>query len=106
MLVIVKCITVMLSSSINAQFLDHFKSSLISQLIKSKSTYIQRLQRYLSWIVTSVFKAGSGSSCGHGVWFPSRFGGGCAGHAVVFPFIFVILNDLPSEILTPSISSL
>ena len=96
----------MLSSSINAQFLDHFKSSLISQLIKSKSTYIQRLQRYLSWIVTSVFKAGNGGCCGHGVWFPSRFGGGCDGHVGVFPFIFVILNDLPSEVLTPSISSL
>ena len=83
-----------------------FQIKLDFTINQSKSTYIQRLQRYWSWIVTSVFKAGNGGCCGHGVWFPSRFGGGCAGHVGVFPFIFVILNDLPSEVLTPSISSL
>ena len=57
---------VCLSSSFNIQFLDHFKSNSTSHFIKSKSGDFQKLLRYLSEIVTSVFKGVIGDSAGRG----------------------------------------
>ena len=44
-----------LSSSINTQFLDHFKSSCISHFIKGKSRDLQKLLKYFYGIANSVF---------------------------------------------------
>ena len=54
------------SSYINTQFLDHFKLNSTSQFIKDKSRDLQKLRRYLSGIVTSVFKGGIGGCSGCG----------------------------------------
>ena len=51
------------------------------------------LLRYLSGIVTSMFKADLDGCGGHDSWEPSGFGDSRAG---VFPVIFVLnSNDLP-----------
>ena len=59
--------------SINTQFFVHDKSSSISQFISGKSRNLQRVLRYLSGIVTSAFKAGTGGCGGHREWVPSGF---------------------------------
>ena len=67
MIVIKKAATVMLSiSSINTQIFDDFKSSTTSHFIKGKSKNLKKLLRYLSRIVTSVFKGGVGGYAGRG----------------------------------------
>ena len=82
MLVIIKTTPVMWSSSsINTQFFKNFKSCSVSQFIKGKSRNLQKLLRYLSGIVTSVFKGSIGSCTGCGGWDPFGFSGGCAGRA-------------------------
>ena len=52
------------SSFVNTQFPDPFKFSSTSQFIKGKSRDLQKLVRYLSGIVTSVFKDGIGDCAG------------------------------------------
>ena len=49
---------VMSSSSINTQFLVHFKSISISHLISGKSRDIQKLLKYFNGTTGSVFKGG------------------------------------------------
>ena len=75
------------------QYLVHNKSSSISQLIRGKSSDLQKLLRYLSGIVTSVFK---GSASGHGGRSPPSGGtDGCGGLISVFSIIFLLhLNYL------------
>ena len=94
MIVIKKAATVMLSiSSINTQIFDDFKSSTTSHFIKGKSKNLKKLLRYLSGIVTSVFKGGVGGYAGCGGWFPSWSRSGCAGRAgvaSVIPIIFFL----------------
>ena len=92
MLVITKFTPIMLLfCSINAQsFLDD-KSSSISQFINGKSRDLEKLLRYLSGIVISTCKVGTGGQ------FASPSFPGLSG---VFPTIFVLYsNDLPSEAL-------
>ena len=61
MLVIVKPILNMSSSSsIKTQFLWHFNSSSISQLINGKSTDLQKLLKSFNEKTASVFKFGIG----------------------------------------------
>ena len=80
------CFIIMMLNQYTVFFPD--KSSSISQFINVKSRSLQKLLRYLSWIVTSTFKVGTASL----FTFPSF--PGCGG---VFPTIFVLyLNDLPS----------
>ena len=82
MLVITKFTTIMLLfCSINTQYFAHDKSSYISQFINSKSRDLQKLLRYLSGIVTSTFKIGTGGR------FASLSIPGLSG---VFPTIFVL----------------
>ena len=96
----------------NTQSFVHGKSSFISEFISGKSRNPQKLLRYLSGIVTSTFKDGTGDCGGYTAWVSSGFCGGCGGRLGiygVFPTIFVLyLNDLLSEALssTSSISSL
>ena len=85
---------------INKQYFVHDKSSSISQFINGKLVDLQKLLRYLSGIVYSTLKVGTGGR------FASPSFPGISG---VFPTIFVLYsNDLPSEALssTSSISSL
>ena len=51
---------VMSLSSINTQFLVHFKSSPISHLISGKSRDIQKLLKYFNGTTGSVFKRANG----------------------------------------------
>ena len=101
MLVITKFTPVMLLfCSINTQSFVHDKPSSFSQFINDKSRDLQKLLRYLSGIVNSMCKVGTGGQ------FASPPFRGLSG---VFPTIFVLYsNDLPSEALssTSSISSL
>ena len=61
MLVITKFTPViLLFCSINTQSFVHYKLSSISQFINGKSGDFQKLLRYLSGIVTSAFKVGTG----------------------------------------------
>ena len=75
----------------------HDKSSSTLQLIKGKSSDLQKLLKYLSGIVTSTFNVGTGGHAGQSASpsFP-----GCAGLASAFLIIFVYLNDVPSEALS------
>ena len=96
----------LLLCSTNPQSFVHDKSSSISQLIRDKSRDLQKLLRYLSGIVTSLFQDGTGYCGGWSASssFPDR--GGLSGAP---PTIFVLYsNDLPSEAFssTLSISSL
>ena len=43
----------------NTQYLAHNKSSPTSQMSKGKSSDLQKILRYLSEIVTSMFKGGT-----------------------------------------------
>ena len=76
---------VIILCSDNTQSSVQDKSSSISQSINGKSRDLQTLLQYLSGIVTSTFKTGTGScgdSGGHGDnggWDPPRFGGACGG---------------------------
>ena len=82
MLVIIKFTTViLLFCSINTQSFVHDKSSSNSQFINGKSTYLQKLLRYLSGIVTSIFQVGTGGRFASPS-FPGLYG--------VFPTIFVL----------------
>ena len=73
------------------------------QFIKGKSRDSRKLLRYLSEIVTSVFKGDIGGCGCCGGLDPSGFGGASSSHAglaSIFTIIFVLyLNDLPSEAL-------
>ena len=55
----------LLLCSINTQSSVHDKSSTTSQLIISISSDLQKLLRYLSGIVTSTFKTGTGGCGGY-----------------------------------------
>ena len=100
----------------HGQSFVHDKSSSIAQFISFKSKNLQKLLRYLSGIVTSTFKAGTGGRGvrgGRGSWDPPVVSGGCGAHfgcaglCGVFPTIFVLyLNDLPSEALSSTSSVL
>ena len=59
---------IILCLSDSAQSSAHDKPNSISQFISSKSRNLQKLLRHLSGIVTSAFKAGTGS---RGCGFPS-----------------------------------
>ena len=79
---------VLLLCSPNTQSFVHDESSLISQLIKGKSRNLQKLQRYLSGIVTLLFQDVTG---GRGGWsayssFPGR-GGLSAASPIIFCFM-------------------
>ena len=64
-LVILKSMPVMLLlCSTNIQAFVHYKSSSTSQLLKGKSRDLQKLLRYLSGIMTSTFKVGTGGGRG------------------------------------------
>ena len=80
------------------------KSSTISQFIISKSRDPQKLIRYLSGIVTSALKNGTGGYAGRST--SSRFPG-CVSLSSVSVTIFVLYsNDLPSEALLLTSTSL
>ena len=75
------------------QSFAHDKSSSISQSISGKSRNLQKLLWYLSGIVTSLFKTGTGGCGGCVGWFPSWSGSGCDGLSGLcgdFPTIFVL----------------
>ena len=86
MLKIVKFMPVLLCSH-NIQSFAHNKSSSTFQLLKGKSSDFQKLLGYLSGIVTSMFKVGTGGCAGQ---LASPSFPGCAGLASVFPVIFVL----------------
>ena len=77
----------LLGCYINTQSFVHDKSSSISQFIHGKSRDLQKLLQYLSGIVTSTFKAGTGGCGGQFAHPPFP---GHAGLCVVFPTIFVL----------------
>ena len=90
-LVIIKPTPVIWSSSaINTQFLYHFKSR-STHFIKNKSRDLQKLLRYLSRIVTSVFNGGTGGCGGCGGWDPSGLTAGSAGRAGLASFFLLFL---------------
>ena len=75
------------SSSVSIKLLTHNESSPALQLIKGKSGDLQKLQKYLSWIVNSLIKGVIG---GHGGQYPPSGGTGChGGRTSVFRIIFV-----------------
>ena len=55
---------IFLLASINTKSFVHEKSNSTSQLIKGKSTALQKLLRYFSGIVTSTFKVDTGGCDG------------------------------------------
>ena len=84
--------------SIKTQSFVHNKSSSTSQFIKGKSRDLQKLLSYLSGIVTSTFKDGTGG-CADWSAFPGF--PGCGGRSGVSPIIFVLYsNGLPSDALS------
>ena len=96
MLVITKLTPVtLLSYFINTQSFFHDKSSSISQFIDGKSRDLQKLLRYLSGIVTSTFKFGTGSRFASPS-FPVFSG--------VFPTIFLYSNDLSFKAILSKLS--
>ena len=83
--------------SINTQLFAHAKSSSISHFINGKSRNLELLPRYLSGIVTSIFKVGTGGCVGQ---FTSPSFLIRTGLAHVFPITVVLkLISLPSESL-------
>lgn len=76
--------------STNKQAFVHYPSNSTSQLIKGKSSDLQKLIRCSSGKVTSVFKVGYG---GRDSWSRSSWETGARGGiTIAFPYIFV-LND-------------
>ena len=71
----------LLFCSINTQFFVHDKSSSISRFISGKSRDLKKLLRYLSGIVTSTYKVGTGGQ------FASPSFPGLSG---VFPTVFIL----------------
>ena len=92
-LVILKSMPVMLLlCSSNIQSFVHYKSSSTSQLLKGKSRDLQKLIRYLSGIMASTFKVGTGG--GRGGWLASPSLSDYAGLSSVFPVILLLyVND-------------
>ena len=76
-------------SSDNTRFFVYNISSSTLQLIWGKSSNLWKLLRYLSGIVTSLFKGGTGGRGGHGGWVSSGF---CAGCEVLFMFFLLFLS--------------
>ena len=87
----------LLKCFINTQSFVHNKSSSTSLFIKEKPRDLQKLIRYVSEIVTSMFKDGTGGWAG---WSASPGFLGCGGLSDVSASIFVLYsNDFPSETL-------
>ena len=70
---------------INTQPLSHDKSMSTWQFIKSNSRHLQKLLKYLSGVVTSMFKDGTG---GCACWFAFPVFLGCGGYSGVSLTIF------------------
>ena len=82
------------------------KSSFTLQLIKGKSSDLQKLLQYLNATVAFKFKISTGGHAGRSASLSFT---GCGGLSSVYPVIFVsYLNNQPSEasLLTLSTSSL
>ena len=94
-LVIMKFISVVLLCSINRKSFVHNKSSSTSQFLKGKIRDLQKWLRYLSGIVTSAFKDGTGGCAGQPLssTFP-----GFVGFFGVFFYFFSYSNDLPEAL--------
>ena len=91
-------LVMLLLCSTNTQSFVHNKSSSTSQIIKGKSSDLQRLLRYLSGMVISMFKVASGGRAG---WWACPSFPDCDGLSGVFPVIFVLyLNHLLFEALS------
>ena len=89
-------------------FLTISNQALLHSLSKTNQETSKNLLKYLSRILTSVFKGSIGGWSGCCCWFRSVSDGGWSGHAdlaSVFPIIFVLyLNHLSSEALLLSSS--